>query len=174
MLGSLLGLCADWGVRREYVSILYGIFSLTLLFGIIGFYRYDASIKNNTWSLVQNGLFRADSATMPSNSQATEGTVLLTAATDMASASQLLHNYEQIDSLQRVSSALYQAGYYLVTSHNSTQIHDAEEYASQSHQIIEQTLKQNHDRFTQTAIQQILRKMIAITPSEFKQEWPAN
>lgn len=159
----------------------YGLCSLALLIGLIGFYRFEAANADTMWNQVSTGLGRTfGAATNLSNghpSQDTiraQGTSLIMAAADIGGAGRYFGRHRQTMSMERVSSALTQAGDYLVALQNEQQVIDVEKFIDQSKAVIQDSLRANHNTYTPASMQEILDKVSALIPPEFQQDWFAN
>lgn len=161
--------------------LAYGLSALALLIGVIGFYRFEAANTDTVWSQVSTGLSRAFGVAknltngVPSPDIIRgQGTSLIIAAADIGGAGRYFGRHRQNMSMERVSSALTQAGYYLVVPQSEQQVIDAENFINQVEAVIQDSVRVNHDRLTPASMQKILDKVSAIVPSEFQQDWLPN
>lgn len=177
-LGYLVGSCVKACILKNATLIWsYGITSITLLIGLLGFYRLDTASNDTMWSLVATGLERTDGVSMniahgdPVHSQ---GTSLIMAASDIGSAAQYFDIHRQDLNMERVSSALAQAAYYMTGDQDPKATAVAKEYIDQSAPIIESGLRNLRFVSDPIALQNVINKMSAIIPSELQQPWQVN
>jgi hypothetical protein len=182
-LGCLVGLFFHYWIwerlNREVALWITAVFSLALVFGTIGVFRYQAYNETVMWTEVNTGFVRTLAASRDNVTNTDEGIQMTQAGADiqagvtMAGRSGInIFGRDESQKLSSIASAFSEAGYYVV-SQNKDKLQESIQFVKQSGAIIGQINNQSYPNKT-NHLEEITSKIYNLIPDDFVEGWQAN
>jgi hypothetical protein len=180
-LGFSVGLFLHYWIRksldRESGLWIAGIFSLALVFGTIGVFRYQANNETVMWTEINTGFVRVLEVYRDNKTNPDGGIPMLQAGADIQAGTNMggskLFGQDSYQKLSSIASAFSEAGYYMVSQKDQEKLQESIQFANQSGAIIKQIGNQSYPNKTNNFDETIL-KIYDLIPKDFDKTWAAN
>lgn len=180
-LGCLVGLFFHYWIwkrlDREAALWIAGIFSLALVLGAIGVFRYQAYNETVMWTEVNMGFVRTMGVSRENVTNTDKGIQMLQAGADLQAGANMggikLFSQDQYQELSSIASAFSEAGYFMVSQKDKEKLKESIQFVNQSGAIIGQIGNQSYPNKTNN-LERIMSKIYNLIPNGFDKSWPAN